>query len=149
MLIKIALSCHVQEAEGIQWIVTRKNMIYHGCESCKPSRHGKTRKSIVSQWCELSKRINKHSKYPSIIIIINNNIHNIVIFEGLKKNPEKKGKKVVTCSQDLWVRMRTWQETGTATYVTSDHFNTRPRQYYSLSFTHLQEDIDSKFSMLF
>jgi len=40
-------------------------------------------------------------KNPSRIIIIINNIHNIVIFEGLKKNTEKKGKKVGTCSQDL------------------------------------------------
>ena len=40
LLIKIALSCHVQETEGIQWIVTRKNMIYHGCEHVT-ERHGK------------------------------------------------------------------------------------------------------------
>ena len=39
-------------------------------------------------------------KNPSRIIIINN-IHNIVNFEGLKKNTEKKGKKVGTFSQDL------------------------------------------------
>ena len=96
LLIKIALSCHVQETEGIQWIVTRKNMIYHGCEHVT-ERHGNR---LFRNDVNYPRESTNTQKNPSRIIIIINDIHNIVIFEELKKNPEKKGKNVGTCSQD-------------------------------------------------
>ena len=94
LLIKIALSCHVQENEGIQWIVTRKNMIYYGCESCKPPRHGKKRKWLFRNDVNYPRESTNTPKNPSriIIIIIINNIHNIVIFQGLKKILKKRKK---------------------------------------------------------
>lgn len=125
LLIKIALSCHVQETEGIQWIVTRKNMIYHGCEHVT-ERHGNR---LFRNDVNYSRESTNTQKNPSRIIIIINNIHNIVIFEELKNKSWKKVKKRWYMFPRLWVRMRTWQETGPATYVTSYHFNTRPRQY--------------------
>ena len=72
-------------------------MIYHGCEHVT-ERHGNR---LFRNDVNYPRESTNTPKNPSrIIIIIINDIHNIVIFEELKKNPEKKGKNVGTCSQD-------------------------------------------------
>ena len=72
-------------------------MIYHGCEHVT-ERHGNR---LFRNDVNYPRESTNTQKNPSrIIIIIINDIHNIVIFEELKKDPEKREKKVGTCSQD-------------------------------------------------
>ena len=88
-------------------------------------------------------------KNPSgITIIIINNIHNIVIFEGLKKIVKTWGKKLEhvpkTMSANAYV-------TGDRTCYICDVISLQheTEAVYILIFILLQEEIDGQFSMLF
>lgn len=78
-------------------------MIFHGCEHVT-ERHGNR---LFRNDVNYPRESTNTQKNPSRIIIIINDIHNIVIFEELKKNPEKKGKKRWYMFPRLGVRMRT------------------------------------------
>ena len=65
-------------------------MIYHGCEHVT-ERHGNR---LFRNDVNYSRESTNTQKNPSRIIIIINNIHNIVIFEGLKKIVKTWGKKL-------------------------------------------------------
>lgn len=120
-------------------------MIYHGCEHVT-ERHGNR---LFRNDVNYPRESTNTQKNPSrIIIIIINDIHNIVIFEELKKNPEKREKTLVHVTKIMSANAYV---TGVRTCDICDVISLQheTEAVYILIFILLQEEIDSQFSMLF
>lgn len=120
-------------------------MIYHGCEHVT-ERHGNR---LFRNDVNYPRESTNTQKNPSrIIIIIINDIHNIVIFEELKKNPEKREKALVHVTKIMSANAYV---TGVRTCDICDVISLQheTEAVYILIFILLQEEIDSQFSMLF
>ena len=120
-------------------------MIYHGCEHVT-ERHGNR---LFRNDVNYPRESTNTQKNPSrIIIIIINDIHNIVIFEELKKDPEKSEKKLVHVPKIMSANACV---TGVRTCDICDVISLQheTEAVYILIFILLQEEIDSQFSMLF
>lgn len=153
-MIKIALSCHLQKTEEIQWIVTRKNRIYHGCESCKPSRHGKTRKSVVSQWWEDNQQTLKKTPVEWFALTLGSCVacsfgHVFSQYSdlwGIKKNTAKWGKGLEHVPRFMSAYVTGERTCDICDVISLQH---ETEAIYILSFTLLEEEVDCRFSMLF